>query len=87
LGKRLLSLQVLQDDGSRCRLLSAVIRELGYFVDVLFFGLIAYMTIQESSQYKRLGRQGVGRFVLGLMLGIMADIAVLMLAFLVMMNY
>jgi uncharacterized RDD family membrane protein YckC len=55
LGKRLLSLQVLQDDGSPCRLLSAVIRELGYFVDAILFGLIGYLAIRGSSQHKRNG--------------------------------
>jgi uncharacterized RDD family membrane protein YckC len=105
LGKLLLSLQVLQDDGSLCRPLSAVIRELSYFVDSIFFGLIGYMAIQRNQQQKRHGdswahtivckyanvpqesKQGALRFVLGLMVGIMADVAVLMLGFLITMNY
>jgi uncharacterized RDD family membrane protein YckC len=105
LGKLLLSLQVLQDDGSPCRPWSAVIRELGYFVDVIFFGFIGYVAMQRNPQHKRLGdtwahtvvgkyakvpqesKRGAGRFVLGLTLGIMAHLAVLLLAFLIMMNY
>jgi uncharacterized RDD family membrane protein YckC len=105
LGKRMLSLQVLQDDGSPCRPWSAVIRELGYFVDVLFFGLIGYVAMQRNPQHKRLGdiwartvvgkaskvpqesRRGTDKFVLGLSLGLMAHVAILLLAFLIMMNY
>ena len=105
LGKLLLSLQVLQDDGSPCRPWSAVIRELGYFVDVIFFGFIGYVAMQRNPQHKRLGdtwahtvvgkyakvpqesKRSAGRFVLGLTVAIMAHFAVLLLAFLIMMNY
>jgi uncharacterized RDD family membrane protein YckC len=55
LGKRLCSLQVLQDDGSRCRLRSAVIRELAYYVDALFFGLIAYSAMHSTEEQQRYG--------------------------------
>jgi len=57
LGKFLLSLQVIQEDGSRCRPGSAIIRELGYFVDVLFFGLIAYFAMHYSDEQQRFGDQ------------------------------
>lgn len=104
LGKLLLSLQVVQDDGSPCRLKSAVIRELGYFVDALFFGLVGYTAMRDDPQQKRLGdqwaativckrvnlppesRQTALRFVLGMMLGICADIAIMTLGMLVQMN-
>jgi uncharacterized RDD family membrane protein YckC len=55
LGKLLLSLQVVQDDGAPCRPRSAVIRELAYFVDALFFGIIAYTSMQGDPQQKRHG--------------------------------
>lgn len=55
LGKLLLSMQVVQDDGSPCRLKSAVIRELGYFVDALFFGVIGYAAMKDDPMQKRHG--------------------------------
>lgn len=104
LGKLLFSFQVGQEDGSRCRPKSAIIRELGYFVDAMFFGLIGYMAMRDDPQQMRQGdrwantmvckranipprsRQGGLRFVLGLMLGVCADIALLMVGLLVQMN-
>lgn len=55
LGKLICSMQVLQEDGSRCRSLSAIIRELGYFVDALFFGLIAYSAMKDTEEQQRHG--------------------------------
>jgi uncharacterized RDD family membrane protein YckC len=55
LGKLLLSIQVVQDDGSSCRLKSAVIREFGYFVDALFFGLVGYAAMKDDPKQKRHG--------------------------------
>ncbi len=55
LGKRILSMVVVQEDGSPCRLKSAVVREFAYFVDGLFFGIIGYMAMQESAQEQRHG--------------------------------
>lgn len=63
LGKRMCSLQVLQDDGSPCRLRSAVIRELGYFVDSLFFGLIGYAAMRSTDEQKRYGDEWAGTIV------------------------
>jgi uncharacterized RDD family membrane protein YckC len=54
-GKRLLSLVVLQEDGSPCRFNSALIRSFAYFVDALFFGVIAYFAMQKSRQQQRHG--------------------------------
>lgn len=56
-GKRILSMVVVQDDGSPCRLRSAVIRELGYFVDSIFFGLVGYLAMQKNRQEQRYGDQ------------------------------
>ena len=103
LGKLVLSLRVVQDDGTRCRLKSAIIRELGYFVDALFFGIIGYAAMKGDPRQQRHGDrwaqtlvckrarvlqsdQGVMRFVLGLLTGICADIAFLMVGLLVQIN-
>jgi uncharacterized RDD family membrane protein YckC len=105
LGKMICSLQVLQEDGSPCRLRSALIRELAYFIDSLFFGLIGYAAMRGTDQQQRYGdewagtivckrsdvpsksRRATGRFVIALMLGIMLDIAMLMIGMLVQINY
>ena len=54
-GKRLLSMVVIQEDASPCGFKSAVIRELSYFVDALFFGLVGYTAMQGSVQQQRHG--------------------------------
>jgi uncharacterized RDD family membrane protein YckC len=54
-GKIALSMVVVQEDGSPCRLKGALVRELGYFVDALFFGIIGYMAMQDSLQEQRHG--------------------------------
>ena len=54
-GKRMLSLVVIQEDGSPCRFPSAVIRSFAYFIDALFFGLIGYFAMQKTPQEQRLG--------------------------------
>ncbi|HZW80882.1 MAG TPA: RDD family protein [Candidatus Deferrimicrobiaceae bacterium] len=63
LGKRLLSVVVVQEDGTRCRMWPAVIRELGYFIDSLFFGLVAYFAMQKDVMEQRYGDQWAGTFV------------------------
>jgi uncharacterized RDD family membrane protein YckC len=104
LGKFLLRMQVVQDDGSPCRPKSAIIRELGYFVDAMFFGLVGYFAMREDPEQQRLGdewadtivsrrtqvptesqRSGT-QFVVGLLFGIAADIAVMMTGLLIQMN-
>lgn len=105
LGKRLLSLQVVQDDGSRCRPRSAIIRELAFFVDSFFFGVVGYTAMQANDQHKRHGdgwadtivrkiakgshenRKDAGRFLLGLTLGVLADMALVIAGLLIMMSY
>ena len=103
-GKLLLSMQVIQDDGSPCRPKSAIIRELGYFVDAMFFGVVAYFAMREDPEQKRLGdgwadtivckrallpsasKRGGMQFALGLLIGITADIALMMTGLLIQMN-
>jgi uncharacterized RDD family membrane protein YckC len=55
LGKRLISAVVVQESGIRCRTVPAVIRELAYFIDALFFGLVGYLAMQGSYQEQRYG--------------------------------
>jgi uncharacterized RDD family membrane protein YckC len=54
-GKLLFSMVVVQEDGSPCRPTGAFIRSLAYFVDALFFGLIAYFAMQKSAKEQRHG--------------------------------
>jgi uncharacterized RDD family membrane protein YckC len=55
LGKMLLSMVVVQEDGSPCRFKSAVIRSFAYFIDGLFFGLVGYLEMNKSFQEQRHG--------------------------------
>lgn len=57
LGKRLISAVVVQESGIRCRTMPAVIRELAYFIDSLFFGLVGYLAMQKTYQEQRYGDQ------------------------------
>jgi len=104
LGKLLLRMQVIQDDGSPCRPKSAILRELGFFVDALFFGVIGYFAMHDDPEQQRIGdgwadtivckraqvpsnsKQTGMRFALGLLLGIAADMALLMTGWLIQMN-
>jgi uncharacterized RDD family membrane protein YckC len=104
LGKRLISAVVVQENGLRCRTVPAVIRELGYFIDALFFGLVGYLAMQKTYQEQRYGDQWAhtvvvkrasiipeqlrsdGRFVVALMLAVMADAAVAMVGLLILIS-
>jgi uncharacterized RDD family membrane protein YckC len=55
LGKRMLSMVVVQEDGSPCRVGPALIRSFAYLIDSLFFGLIGYLAMQKSPQEQRHG--------------------------------
>jgi uncharacterized RDD family membrane protein YckC len=57
LGKLALGMVVVQEDGTPCRLRPALIRSMGYFVDSLVFGLVAYLAMQKSAQEQRHGDQ------------------------------
>lgn len=57
LGKRLLSMVVVQEDGTPCGVKSAIIREVAYYVDALFFGLIGYSAMEKSGKEQRYGDQ------------------------------
>jgi uncharacterized RDD family membrane protein YckC len=55
MGKRLLSMVVVQEDRTPCSIKSALIRELSYYIDALFFGIIAYTSMQKSTLEQRHG--------------------------------
>jgi uncharacterized RDD family membrane protein YckC len=55
LGKLLLGLRVRQIDLAPCRLSSAIGRDLAFFIDSFFFGMIAYSAMQSSPREQRLG--------------------------------
>jgi uncharacterized RDD family membrane protein YckC len=63
LGKLIVSIGVVQEDGSPCQLGAAIIRELGYFIDSLVFGIIGYMAMQRTRQQQRYGDQWAGTVV------------------------
>ncbi|MGA2202101.1 MAG: RDD family protein [Terriglobales bacterium] len=54
-GKLLLSMVVVQEDGSPCRPGSAWVRSFAYIIDAFFFGLIGYFNMQKSPQQQRHG--------------------------------
>lgn len=54
-GKIALSMVVVQEDGSPCGFKSGLIRELGYFVDAMFFGIIGYTAMKDDPKQQRHG--------------------------------
>jgi len=62
-GKLLLGMVVVQEDGAPCTPKAAIIRSFAYFVDGLFFGLIAYSAMSQSPQEQRLGDEWAGTVV------------------------
>ncbi len=57
LGKLILSMVVVQEDGSPCKFDSALRRSFAYFVDALFFGLVGYFAMQKTPKQQRYGDQ------------------------------
>ena len=62
-GKAMLGLRVVRTDGERPGVVAGLIRELAYFVDSLFFGLIAKGQMDGSALQQRLGDQWAGTVV------------------------
>ncbi len=63
LGKLLCGLRVLAQDRSPCRLKPALIRSLGYLVDALVFGLVAYIEMAKTEMMQRHGDRWAGTVV------------------------
>lgn len=55
LGKMLLGMSVVQEDGGFCGIKAATVRSLGYYVDALFFGVVGYYAMQGSISQQRHG--------------------------------
>jgi uncharacterized RDD family membrane protein YckC len=55
IGKLICGLRVVQVDGRPASMKGALIRELGFFIDALFFGLIGYRSMQKGPLRQRYG--------------------------------
>ncbi|MBL8924601.1 MAG: RDD family protein [Myxococcaceae bacterium] len=62
-GKAILGMRVVRLDGSRPGLGASLVRELGYFIDVFFFGLVAKAAMDGSSLAQRHGDRWAGTAV------------------------
>jgi uncharacterized RDD family membrane protein YckC len=62
LGKIILKMRVISNDGSLCNFKQAITRSLYRFVDGLFFGVIAYLNMKPPL-YQRLGDKIAGTLV------------------------
>jgi len=54
-GKLALNMVVVREDGTPCDLEAALKREIAYFFDALFFGLIGYVSMKKSPLEQRYG--------------------------------
>jgi uncharacterized RDD family membrane protein YckC len=54
-GKLALQMVVVTEGGTPCELDAALKREIAYFFDALFFGLIGYVSMKKSPQEQRYG--------------------------------
>jgi uncharacterized RDD family membrane protein YckC len=62
-GKAILGMRVVRLDGSRPGLGASLVRELGYFIDVFFFGLVGKAAMDASALAERYGDQWAGTAV------------------------
>lgn len=62
-GKAICGLRVVRDDGAPCTLGRAVGRNAAFYIDGLFFGLIAWSAMSKSLMKQRLGDQWAGTYV------------------------
>lgn len=63
LGKRMLGIVVLQENGSPCTPFQALKREIAFFVDSLFFGIVAASRMSEENRQQRMGDSWAGTVV------------------------
>ena len=63
IGKRLLGIQVLNEDGGRCSLTQAAKRSLAFLWDGLFFGLIGIVAMNGDPRRQRNGDDWAGTVV------------------------
>jgi uncharacterized RDD family membrane protein YckC len=55
LGKLIFKIHVLKEDGNPASIVSAFIRSLAFYVDAMFFGIVAAASMRSSEQQQRLG--------------------------------
>jgi len=55
LGKLILKIHVLREDGNPASFGSTIIRSFAFFIDGFFFGLVAYSSMKQSALNQRLG--------------------------------
>jgi uncharacterized RDD family membrane protein YckC len=55
LGKLILQLRVVDENGGPITIPKAILRNLGYFIDALFFGYVAYSSMKDSDLNQRFG--------------------------------
>lgn len=55
LGKQMLGMVVVREDGSPCSMKPAAIRSFSYLIDALVFGLVAYLQMNKTPQQQRHG--------------------------------
>ncbi|HEX6087557.1 MAG TPA: RDD family protein [Thermoanaerobaculia bacterium] len=62
-GKYLMGMVVLREDGSPCTYVQAIGRAFAFFIDGLFFGLVAYSSMKDSPRDQRYGDKWSGTIV------------------------
>jgi len=55
IGKRVCRITVIREDGGPANLAAALRRSIAFYVDTLFFGLVAWAKMQESTRRQRVG--------------------------------
>jgi uncharacterized RDD family membrane protein YckC len=65
LGKRILGLRVVTKSGNSISFWQAIKRRIVDFIDFGFFGLVAYLTIKNTSDHQRLGDLWAKTIVIG----------------------
>lgn len=55
LGKLVLGMTVVQEDGGFCRLSSAIKRSVAYYLDAIAFGIVGYLEMKRSPSEQRHG--------------------------------
>jgi uncharacterized RDD family membrane protein YckC len=63
IGKLVLGYRVVTTDLAPCTVGGAIIRELAYYIDAFFFGMVAWSSMKDSPRQQRLGDKWAGTLV------------------------
>ena len=63
IGKMMLGMVVLREDGRPCTYVQAIGRSFAFFFDSLFFGLVAHVSMKDSPRQQRYGDRWAGTVV------------------------